>query len=86
MGIVNGMITLRLDVGNPSGFSAVRKVLDEVVGQLGKHWYFDICNATAYGDAISEEEYYILWNTMYLVDIKIRSHKKATMFALKWNK
>lgn len=79
------MITLRLDVGNPSGFKQLREDLEQTVGELDKHWFLKICDAHAYGLDISEEEYYKLWNTMYMVDIKIRSHKKATMFALKWN-
>ena len=79
------MITIRLDITKASNFAPVSWTLEEVVGERGKHWFFDICDGKDYGEGIlSESEYWKNWNTMYLVDIKIRSHKKATLFALKW--
>ena len=78
------MIRLRIDIGKSKNFALLNETLEKHVGVQGKHWFWDLCNHSAY-EADTDEELHEKWNTMYLIDISIRSHKKATLFSLVWN-
>lgn len=77
------MITLRIDIKKPHGFGTLAEVLRTHVGVMGKNWTFQICDRTAYGDP-EDDDFRLSWDKMYLLDVHIRSHKKATLFALAW--